>query len=239
MRTERKTKWWQSTSTVFCTISLLAFCLISCQGGNKTDNKETGGDSIAASADADFIDEFATYSAEERDSLAIRLIEEFYSQAPKPDDTYKWDKTVLQRYLAPRVLQTLRDSIGSNDTIESEEEFATWLLTGIDDSEQIIVRKQTPTEPVGDGRYKKSFQVTYWSDAIWGDKDLYFTVGGTRDHLLITRIDSLGLEATQSVWKQLEERDRWREVERMAEEMGGMESLSDDVLDSLYEHALD
>jgi hypothetical protein len=37
----------------------------------------------------------------------------------------------------------------------------------------------------------------------------------------------------------LEERNRWREVEMKAEEMGGFENLSESVMDSLYEHALD
>ena len=57
--------------------------------------------------------------------------------------------------------------------------------------------------------------------------------------LTITRIDSLDESGAQQAWDMLEERNRWREVEMKAEEMGGFENLSESVMDSLYEHALD
>lgn len=37
----------------------------------------------------------------------------------------------------------------------------------------------------------------------------------------------------------LEERNRWREVDRVADEMGGYDNLTEEHIDSIYEHALE
>ena len=72
-----------------------------------------------------------------------------------------------------------------------------------------------------------------------GVQELYYTVKSDGNRLFITRIDSLDESGAQQAWDMLEERNRWREVEMKAEEMGGIENLSESTMDSLYEHAFD
>ena len=72
-----------------------------------------------------------------------------------------------------------------------------------------------------------------------GVQELYYTVKSDGNRLFITRIDSLDESGAQQAWDMLEERNRWREVEMKAEEMGGYDNLSESTIDSLYEHAFD
>ena len=171
---------------------------------------------------------------------AIAFIDEFYSNAPL-GESYEWDENVLKRYLAPEVLQTLRDSVRSSYNKDSQAKYATWLLTCIDNSEMICLSKMNfPVEPVEDGRYAKTFKVYYWADPMLAiTQTLFFTVKSKKGKLYITKIDNLDGGAADNVWNMLEERNRWREVERKAQQFGGMENLTEEQMDSLYQHAFD
>ena len=171
---------------------------------------------------------------------AIAFIDEFYSHAPK-EGSYEWDEKILKRYLAPEVLQTLRDSVKNSYNKDTQAKYATWLLTGIDNSEMIWLSKTDfPVEPVEDGRYAKTFKVFYWADPMLSlSQTLFFTVKSKGGRLYITKIDNLNGETACVVWKMLEERNRWNEVERKAQQFGGVENLTEEQLDSLYQHAFD
>ena len=84
----------------------------------------------------------------------------------------------------------------------------------------------------------ETVKVTADASSLMGTMVSY-TVKSNGEQLFITRIDSLDESGAQQVWDMLEERNRWREVEEKATEMGGYDNLSEDVIDSLYEHALD
>lgn len=170
---------------------------------------------------------------------AIAFIEEFYTHAPKESNSWEWDEAILHKYLAPAVLDTLHALAASAST--DDEKYATWLLTGIDDSEQICVsRKNFPAQAEEDGRYRKHFEVYYWADGMLdGVQELYYTVKSDGEQLFITKIDSLDESGAQQAWDMLEERNRWREVESKATEMGGYDNLTEDQIDSLYQHASD
>ena len=140
------------------------------------------------------------------------------------------------------MLDTLHALVATASTEGNEnEKYATWLLTGIDNSEQICVsRKNITAIHEKDGRYRKHFEVYYWADGMLdGVQELYYTVKSDGNRLFITRIDSLDESGAQQAWDMLEERNRWREVEWKAEDMGGYDNLPESVIDSLYEHALD
>lgn len=227
----------KSYSFLVSTLLLTALTL-SCTG-NKTPGT-TDADSSAVATDS-----LATATENWQDvnpQEAIALIEEFYSHAPTEQGSYAWDEAILHQYLAPNVLTTLHKKVKeSTYDQEATDQYATWLLTGIDNSEQICVSQQNqPAEPTDDGRYCKRFTVYYWADAmLYGVQELYYTVKSNGDRSFITQIDSLSEDAAQQVWDQLEDRNRWREVESQAEDLGGMENLTDDQMDSLYEHALE
>ena len=72
-----------------------------------------------------------------------------------------------------------------------------------------------------------------------GVQELYYTVKSDGEQLFITKIDSLDESGAQQAWDMLEERNRWREVESKATEMGGYDNLTEDQIDSLYQHASD
>ena len=72
-----------------------------------------------------------------------------------------------------------------------------------------------------------------------GVQDLYYTVKSDGKQLFITKIDSLDESGAKQAWDMLEERNRWREVDRVADEMGGYDNLTEEQIDSIYEHALE
>ena len=151
---------------------------------------------------------------------AIAFIEDFYSHAPEEPGSYDWDEDILKKYLAPAVLDTLHAKVDVYSP-GGEAKYATWLLTGIDDSEQVYVsRENFETRRVEDGRYIKRFEVYYWADGMLdGVQELFYTVKSNGEQLFITQIDSLDESGAQQVWDMLEERNRWREMEDQVEEM--------------------
>lgn len=218
--------------------TLLMAGILSCTG-NKTNGVADANDSMMTdSLKADSLADIHWQDVNEEDAIAF--IEEFYSHAPKESNAWDWDEAILRKYLAPAVLDTLHALVATAST-EGNEKYATWLLTGIDNSEQICVsRKNITAIHEKDGRYRKHFEVYYWADGMLdGVQELYYTVKSDGNRLYITRIDSLNESGAQQAWDMLEERNRWREVEMKAEEMGGIENLSESTMDSLYEHALD
>ncbi len=149
---------------------------------------------------------------------------------------------ILHKYLAPAVLDTLHARVATASTeLDGTEKYATWLLTGMDNSQQIWVSKQNfAATAEEDGRYRKHFEVYYWADGMLdGVQELYYTVKSDGKQLFITKIDSLDESGAQQAWDMLEERNRWREVDRAADEVGGYENLTEDQIDSIYQHALE
>lgn len=219
---------------------LLTSSILSCTG-NKNNGVADNNDSIVTdSLKTDSLANIHWQDVSEEEAIAF--IEEFYSHAPKESNAWDWDEAILRKYLAPAVLDTLHALVETSFTDADEgTKYATWLLTGIDNSEQICVsRKNITAIHEKDGRYRKHFEVYYWADGMLdGVQELYYTVKSDGNRLFITRIDSLDESGAQQAWDMLEERNRWREVEMKAEEMGGFENLSESVMDSLYEHALD
>lgn len=171
---------------------------------------------------------------------ALAFIEEFYTHAPKQGSS-EWDEQVLKRYLAPNVLQTLRDSVKNAYDKDTNAKYATWLLTCIDNSEMIYLSKDNqPAYQDDNGRYVKDFKIFYWADPMLSYvQELYFTVKKKGGKLFITQIDGLGNEGADAVWNMQAERSRWQQVEIKAQEFGGIENLTEAQLDSLYEHAFD
>lgn len=171
---------------------------------------------------------------------ALAFIEEFYTHAPKQGSS-EWDERVLKRYLAPNVLQTLRDSVKNAYDKDTSAKYATWLLTCIDNSEMIYLSKDNqPAYKDDNGRYVKDFKIFYWADPMLSYvQNLYFTVKKKGGKLFITQIDGLGNEGADAVWNMQAERSRWQQVEIKAQEFGGIENLTEAQLDSLYEHAFD
>ena len=171
---------------------------------------------------------------------ALAFIEEFYSHAPKQGSS-EWDEQVLKRYLAPNVLQTLRDSVKNAYDKDTSAKYATWLLTCIDNSEMIYLSKDNqPAYKDDNGRYVKDFKIFYWADPMLSYvQELYFTVKKKGGKLFITQIDGLGNEGADAVWNMQAERSRWQQVEIKAQEFGGIENLTEAQIDSLYEHAFD
>ena len=171
---------------------------------------------------------------------ALAFIEEFYSHAPKQGSS-EWDEQVLKRYLAPNVLQTLRDSVKNAYDKDTSAKYATWLLTCIDNSEMIYLSKDNqPAYQDDNGRYVKDFKIFYWADPVLSYvQELYFTVKKKGGKLFITQIDGLGNEGADAVWNMQAERSRWQQVEIKAQEFGGIENLTEAQVDSLYEHAFD
>ena len=209
---------------------LLTSSILSCTG-NKNNGVADNNDSIVTdSLKTDSIANIHWQDVSEEEAIAF--IEEFYSHAPKESNAWDWDEAILRKYLAPAVLDTLHALVATSFTDADEgTKYATWLLTGIKNITAIHEK---------DGRYRKHFEVYYWADGMLdGVQELYYTVKSDGNRLFITRIDSLDESGAQQAWDMLEERNRWREVEMKAEEMGGFENLSESVMDSLYEHALD
>lgn len=171
---------------------------------------------------------------------ALAFIEEFYTHAPEQGSS-EWDEQVLKRYLAPNVLQTLRDSVKNAYDKDTSAKYATWLLTCIDNSEMIYLSKDNqPAYKDDNGRYVKDFKIFYWADPVLSYvQELYFTVKKKGGKLFITQIDGLGNEGPDAVWNMQAERSRWQQVEIKAQEFGGIENLTEAQLDSLYEHAFD
>ena len=194
--------------------ALLMGSLFSCTG-NKAQGNATSEDSIQTATDSLAQENWQDVNEED----AIAFIEEFYSHAPKEEGSYDWDEAILHKYLAPAVLDTLHARVATASTeLDGTEKYATWLLTGIDNSEQIWVSRQNfPATAEEDGRYRKHFEVYYWA----------------------TKIDSLDESGAKQAWDMLEERNRWREVDRVADEMGGYDNLTEEQIDNIYEHALE
>lgn len=203
--------------------ALLMGSLFSCTG-NKAQGNATSEDSIQTATDSLAQENWQDVNEEN----AIAFIEEFYSHAPKEEGSYDWDEAILHKYLAPAVLDTLHARVATASTeLDGTEKYATWLLTGIDNSEQIWVSRQNfPATAEEDGRYRKHFEVYYWADGMLdGVQDLYYTVKSDGKQLFITKIDSLDESGAKQAWDMLEERNRWREVDRVADEMGATTTL--------------
>jgi hypothetical protein len=199
----------------------LMSCLWSCTGKKSQGNGTSDGDSLAM--DVKGQDDGVVWQ-DVSDEDAIAFIEDFYSHAPEEPGSYDWDEDILKKYLAPAVLDTLHAKVDVYSP-GGEAKYATWLLTGIDDSEQVYVsRENFETRRVEDGRYIKRFEVYYWADGMLdGVQELFYTVKSNGTQLFITQIDGLDESGAEQVWDMLEERNRWREVESEAEEMEGDE----------------
>ena len=202
----------------------LMSCLWSCTGKKSQGNgtpEGTDGDSLAMDVKGQ---EDEVVWQDVSDEEAIAFIEDFYSHAPEEPGSYDWDEDILKKYLAPAVLDTLHAKVDVYSP-GGEAKYATWLLTGIDDSEQVYVsRENFETRRVEDGRYIKRFEVYYWADGMLdGVQELFYTVKSNGMQLFITQIDGLDESGAEQVWDMLEERNRWREVESEAEEMEGDE----------------
>ena len=226
--------------TIAMTVLMMG-CILSCTG-NKSQGSDTADGNDSTATDTTTVDAMADVNWQDvSDEEAIAFIEEFYTHAPQEPGTYDWDEAILRQYLAPAVLDTLHAKLSEFGSNDDNAKYATWLLTGIDDSEQVYLSRQNfPARVEGDGRYRKHFEVYYWADGMLdGVQELYYTVKSNGERLFITQIDSLDESGANMVWEMLEERNRWREVESKAEEMGGFENLSEKVIDSLYEHAFE
>lgn len=202
----------------------LMSCLWSCTGKKSQGNgtpEGTDGDSLAMDVKGQ---EDEVVWQDVSDEEAIAFIEDFYSHAPEEPGSYDWDEDILKKYLAPAVLDTLHAKVDVYGS-DGEAKYATWLLTGIDDSEQVYVsRENFETRVWEDGRYMKRFEVYYWADGMLdGVQELFYTVKSNGTQLFITQIDGLDESGAEQVWDMLEERNRWREMESEAEEMEGDE----------------
>ena len=195
----------------------LMSCLWSCTGKKSQGNGTSDGDSLAMDVKGQ---EDEVVWQDVSDEEAIAFIEDFYSHAPEEPGSYDWDEDILKKYLAPAVLDTLHAKVDVYSP-GGEAKYATWLLTGIDDSEQVYVsRENFETRRVEDGRYIKRFEVYYWADGMLdGVQELFYTVKSNGEQLFITQIDSLDESGAEQVWDMLEERNRWREMEDQVEEM--------------------
>lgn len=222
----------------FCILFvLMAVSMVAMSCGAKVESKvgdTAAGDSLIAKTTVAEDDEFLKLPQAERDTLAIRLIEEFYSHAPKKDEE-KWNESILLRYLAPQVLKVLKaeaDTLKAAYKKEGAElgyDYATWRLIGIDETGQVVLKRRLPATVGDDGRYTKSFEVCYWADGMLSVKQtLSYTVGGPLTHLQITRIDGMNDEAVNEVWKQVELRDEGREIESEMKKNGELDEGDDD-----------
>lgn len=209
--------------------ALLVGQLYACTGG------KTAGNNAASTNDSSTTETAAGRSAETEwedvsEQEAIAFVEDFYSHATEDEGIYKWDEAVLQKYLSPAVLDTLHAQVGDASTeTDGAEKYATWLLTGLDNSEQIIVRNEDEACLTEDGRLHKTFTLAYWADRMLTSyQELFYTVKKKGDRLFITQIDSLNESAANQVWDMLEDRESWRGADMEDEEMGGYENLSEE-----------
>lgn len=143
---------------------------------------------------------------------AVAFVNTFYSHMSLKDGTWKDD--VLEANLAPSVLKTLTEAAS-----DSEQKYATWLLSGIDESGMLLPSTlSADAVATGDGRVLKEVGVFYWGDSgLRSIQKLYFTVRGNNGQLKITQIDNMNGEAAADVWKQLETRNEGREMESETE----------------------
>lgn len=140
---------------------------------------------------------------------AAAFVENFYKSMSI--DNGRWDDAVLERYLAPSVLQLLADSAANYDDVK----YASWLLSGTDDSEMIKPSSENHA-PIAmvDGRIAKQLDVYYWGDSwLNATQTLYFTVMSKGDRLYITRVDNMNGAAAADVWHQYELREEGREID--------------------------
>jgi hypothetical protein len=203
------------------------------KGGNDVATSDSMTAQVAVGETSAEDDEFSKLPQAERDTLAVRLINEFYSHVPK--DNEKWDEAVLRRYLAPGVLSVLKakaDSVKAEykkEGAEFEQDYATWLLTCTDEEGMVALNRQTQAVADKDGHYTKLFTVGYWGDGMLSAKQLLtYTVGGRLDHLQITRIDGMSDEAVKDVWLQVEAREEGREIEAEMRENGELDEGDDE-----------
>jgi hypothetical protein len=139
---------------------------------------------------------------------AVAFVQEFYSH--RSMENGQWEDAVLEKYLAPAVLKTLAEAAS-----DSEKKYASWLLSGTDDSEMILPSVQLH-DPVAldDGRVMRELGVFYWADTwLRSTQTLYFTVKSKGGRLYITQVDNMNGEAAADVWAQLEARNEAREME--------------------------
>lgn len=176
---------------------------------------QAGSEGVAAEAD-----ELAQLPKAERDTLTVRLVEEFYGHAPKGGAA--WDEAVLRRYLSAEVLAVLKDSVGGDATEGTQ--YATWLLTCVDEVGMVVPRKHNRAFINDKGICQKLFEVCYWGDGfLQGAQTLSYTVGGPLDHLQITHIDGLGDEAVSEVMRAVESRDEGRQIDAEMRKAGLLE----------------
>ena len=165
-------------------------------------------DTTGANAMTDTLENSPLLSPQETDSLSIAFIEEFYSHMPGMDGV--WKREVLQRYLAPAVLDTLKAFVETEKGRNGNNNLAWLKCVG-----EFTVVKRDPTKavPTGDGRYEKTFTSCYFGDGfLYDSQTLYYTVKGLPDHPLITRIDSMGDDLEERIMYQRELMEQGREI---------------------------
>lgn len=146
---------------------------------------------------------------------AVAFVEGFYANMSMKDGL--WKDEVLEQHLAPEVLKLLAEAAS-----DSEKKYASWLLSGTDDSEMILPSVRTH-DPVAtdDGRVMKEVEVFYWGDTgLRASQTLYYTVMSKAGRLMITQIDGMDGTAASSVWDQLDIRNEGREMEAEEEVEG-------------------
>lgn len=149
-------------------------------------------------------DDWQPVSGEE----AVAFVERFYTYMAF--DTGTWEDAVLEQYMTPEVLAQLAKA-----STDENKKYASWLLSGTDDSEMIKpsvrIHDAVATD---DGRVAKDVEVFYWADTgLRATQTLYYTVMSRSGRLLITQIDGMDGTAASSVWDQLEIRNEGREME--------------------------
>lgn len=149
-------------------------------------------------------DDWQPVSGEE----AVAFVQRFYTYMYFENGT--WEDVVLEQYMTPEVLAQLAKA-----STEENKKYASWLLSGTDDSEMIKPSVRTHDAVVtDDGRVAKEVEVFYWADTgLRATQTLYYTVMSRSGRLLITQIDGMDGEAASSVWDQLEIRNEGREME--------------------------
>lgn len=139
---------------------------------------------------------------------AVAFVQQFYTYMHFENGT--WEDVVLEQYMTPEVLAQLAKA-----STDADKKYASWLLSGTDDSEMIKPSVRThDAVATDDGRVAKEVEVFYWGDTgLRAKQTLYYTVMSRSGRLLITQIDGMDGEAASCVWNQLEIRNEGREME--------------------------
>ena len=151
---------------------------------------------------------------------AVAFVARFYTHMAFQNGT--WEDAVLEEYMTPEMLKLLADAASDTD-----KKYASWLLSGTDDSEMILPSVRThDAEATDDGRVAKEVEVFYWADTgLRASQTLYFTVMSRAGRLFITQVDNMNGDAAAAVWLQLETRNEAREMEAEDTEVEGDDPL--------------